>query len=237
MTERVIVYNDVEQLWAACDGFVRESINWVAGTGHRPGVFFSGGATYVPFYGRFADFAGDVFPTDERLVMPGTGGDIGAMLEREWRVRLVNPESRLITVSRQSDAVTTAALYEQSLRSWQAQGGAWAVALLSLGVDGHTASLFPSLASSWEGSDAWVVPVEGAPEPFTSRISVSPTLLRQVPRHIVVAIGSDKKDIIKSWLVKRERLPVEYVQPFYERFVLLDRNAALELRPDRYEIL
>jgi 6-phosphogluconolactonase len=235
MIEKIIVFDDEARLWEVCEEKVRETVSWVAGTGHRSGIFVSGGGTFVPFYETIGDIEADVFPTDERMVQSGSSSDTGAMLQREWFDRLVYPQARLVQVPRLGDAPSTAFGYETILRNWQAQGGAWAVALLGVGKDGHTASLFPKQQHVWEANQSLVVPAEGEQEPFVARVSVGPALLQQVPRHIFVITGSGKTDIAKKWLRDRERLPVEYLQPLEERYILLDAIAARDLDPKSYE--
>jgi 6-phosphogluconolactonase len=236
MIEHVVVFNDEAELWQTCAELITQQVGWVSGTGRRAGMFVAGGSTYLPLYAQLGDFQADIFPTDERMVPPGTSFDTGAMLQREWIDRLVHPELCLAQVQRLGDAPSTAVTYEQQLREWQSKGGIWGVALLGVGNDGHTASLFPGQRNMWEGTQSWVIPAEAEQEPFVPRVSGSPALFGLVPRHIIVLAGSGKTDIARKWLREREKLPVEYVQPSEERYVLLDRIAARDLDPKQYDL-
>lgn len=236
MIQHVTVFSNEAELWRTCEELVAEHVAWVKGAGRQAGIFASGGGSFLPLYNRAGDFEADIFPADERMVPPETSFDTSAMLQREWVDRLVDPHLKLHQVQRLGDAPSTAVAYGQQLREWQARGGIWAVALLGVGQDGHTASLFPGQRHQWEATSEWVVPAEAEQEPFVPRVTCSPALLAQVPRHIVVLTGSAKTDIARKWLRERENLPVEYVQPSEERFVLLDRIAARDLDPQQYDL-
>ncbi|HSI20974.1 MAG TPA: 6-phosphogluconolactonase [Verrucomicrobiae bacterium] len=234
MIEHIFVFSNESDLWAVCEQKLRESVDWVSGTGRRPGVFFSGGGTFIPFYERFGDIQGDVFPTDDRMVPEGTVSDTTSMLRREWHRKVVEPGSRVVGVERLGSAQETAAQYEQKIRTWTERGGVFAAALLGVGSDGHTASLFPGQRDMWETTQSWVVATEGEQEPLVPRVTVTPELLRTVPRHIYVLMGSGKLPIANAWLKERKVLPCELVQPAEERYVLLDSVAARDLDPKTY---
>ncbi len=236
MIEHMLVFDEERRLWEACEQYLRETVDWVAATGRRPGAFFSGGSSFIPFYERLGDLPADVFVTDDRLVPPGSAADTGAMLEREWYSRLVEPQSSLRGINRLGDAASTAEAFDRDLRAWNGQGGVWAAALLGVGSDGHTASLFPGQQNIWEGNPAWALATQPEQEPFVPRVTVSQTLLREVPRHIVVLTGSGKTDIARRWLKERERLPISSIEPADERFVLLDRIAARDLPSSLYDL-
>lgn len=236
MIEHIIVFNEEAKLWQHCAELLSDQVNWVASAGRRAGIFLSGGGTYLPLYEKLGDVSADIFLADERMVPPGSSFDTGAMLEREWLSRLVKPEANLFPVTRQGeDAPTTAMVYEQLLHEWEEKGGVWAAALLGVGKDGHTASLFPGQRNIWEGTQSWVIPAQAEQDPRVPRVSVTPTLLARVPRHVIVLTGSEKTEIAKNWLHERQPLPVEYIQPSDERYVLLDRIAARDLDPKQYD--
>jgi 6-phosphogluconolactonase len=235
MTERILVFDLDANLWAACEQFVQESVGVVTNARARAGLLVAGGATLLPFYERAGDLAADIFPTDERMVGPGNPADTSGMLQREWGSRFVTPQSRIVPVPRQADAAGTAAVYSQMLREWAAGGGGWAAALLGVGGDGHIASLFPGQLEQWGTTEEWVVAAQPEQEPMVPRVTVTPSLLAQVPRHIVVITGSDKIDITRRWLKDREPVPAQMIHPVNERIILLDRSAARDLDAKDYE--
>ena len=235
MTERILVFDQQPNLWAACEQFVQESVGLVTRQGQRAGLLVAGGTTLLPFYEHATDPTADIFPADERMVPIGHPADTGSMLQREWLGRLLVSHSRVVAVQRAQDAAATAALYEQVLYNWTNDGGTWAAAVLGVGTDGHVASLFPGQAEGWLKTGQWVIPADAEQEPRVARITTTPAFLATLPRHIIVLCGSAKTEIATRWLREREDLPCEIIQSTVDRIVLLDRNAARNLDPKHYE--
>ncbi len=89
--------------------------------------------------------------------------------------------------------MTSATRYHQDLRRFMNGNGRITLGLLGLGVDGHTASLFSSDDVA-RGDNLYAVAVSHDPKP--DRISVTPELLRRVERLVILAVGSEKQDIV-----------------------------------------
>jgi len=68
------------------------------------------------------------------------------------------------------------------------------VALLSMGDDGHVASLFPNCRIDAVGTNVSIC--RESPKPPPIRISLSASYLRRIPERFVVAIGSGKRDTL-----------------------------------------
>jgi 6-phosphogluconolactonase len=66
------------------------------------------------------------------------------------------------------------------------------IALLGLGEDGHTASLFPGHPEVRDESGALCLPVRGAPKPPPERVTLSLPLLRAARHCLLLATGSGK---------------------------------------------
>jgi len=79
------------------------------------------------------------------------------------------------------------------------------LALLGMGEDGHTASLFPGNPAL--DDERLVIPVFHAPKPPPERVSMGYTVLNQARRRIVLVAGKDKKEALLR-IRKGERLPV-----------------------------
>lgn len=80
------------------------------------------------------------------------------------------------------------------------------VLLLSVGLDGHIASLFP-LSEAVEESRRRVVPVLGLTTPF-SRLTITAPVIRSAKKIFVMALGPGKRAIYKKAL----RQPLNTVQ-------------------------
>ncbi|HEU4743097.1 MAG TPA: 6-phosphogluconolactonase [Meiothermus sp.] len=95
------------------------------------------------------------------------------------------------------------------------------LALLGLGEDGHTASLFPgNLALE---SPRWVVPVHDAPKAPPERVSLGLAALSQTRTAIYLVTGAEKQEPLRR-LLAGEDIPPNRVQAD-EVIVLADQAA------------
>jgi len=73
------------------------------------------------------------------------------------------------------------------------------IATMGVGIDGHTAGIFPHQSNfDYETAD-WVVSYEIAPEvnPYTQRITVTPTFLKtQITQVIGLITGEEKREVL-----------------------------------------
>lgn len=95
------------------------------------------------------------------------------------------------------------------------------LALLGLGEDGHTASLFPG--SPALESARLVVPVHRAPKPPPERVSLGLAALSQARTVIYLVAGAEKREALRR-LLAREDIPPNRIQAD-EIIVLADRAA------------
>ena len=98
----------------------------------------------------------------------------------------------------------------------------FAVTLLGLGDDGHTASLFPGTTALSE-RQKWVTAVVGAkPEP---RITMTYPVLESSAATIFLVAGAAKKPILDRVLAGDLDLPASHVRPQGEFYVFCDAAA------------
>lgn len=99
------------------------------------------------------------------------------------------------------------------------------LALLGMGEDGHTASLFPGHAIAPE---ALVIPVHQAPKPPPERVSLTPSALVSSRAILILVTGVGKREALADWR-RGVDLPVARVASAGQRVeVLMDRAAAGE---------
>jgi 6-phosphogluconolactonase len=96
------------------------------------------------------------------------------------------------------------------------------LALLGMGPDGHTASLFPGHPSL--SASGWTVGVHDAPKPPPDRVSLTLAALRQARRVLVLVTGEDKAQALA--MAQRGEVPAGLI-PWAE--FLVDRAAASAL--------
>lgn len=97
------------------------------------------------------------------------------------------------------------------------------LALLGLGEDGHTASLFPQNPALQD--PALVVPVWGAPKPPPERVSLGLSALSQSRSLVFLVTGSEKR-LALAQLLAGEKIPPTQIHS-EERIVLVDRSASV----------
>ena len=201
-------------------------------------VALSGGGTPGKLYRLLADSRycnrmpwslTEVYWGDERhLPAGGPGRNDSEVLPLLADVGL--PASQIHTVPYVTgDVSQAAAQYEQLLRK-QAQPGEplLDLAILGLGTDGHTASLFPGTAPL-EETERLVVPNYAAYEDrFPERVTLTFRAINDCETVLFIVTGSSKRAILRRVLAGPESppLPAQRVQPSSGRlFWLMDEAA------------
>ena len=102
-----------------------------------------------------------------------------------------------------------AAAYETELRKFFGVAApAFDLQLLGLGVEGHTASLFPG-SPALDDQQHWVESVEAPARP-PKRLTLTPVVLNQGRNTFFLAAGGDKREIIASLRNEPESKPSQY---------------------------
>ncbi len=92
----------------------------------------------------------------------------------------------------EAQAISASALYEEELAASLGSAPAFDLALLGLGADGHTASVFPSRAGSEDEGAGRLVAVTRSPLPPPLRMTLTLGALRGARRRVFLVRGSDK---------------------------------------------
>jgi 6-phosphogluconolactonase len=198
----------------------------------------SGGSTPRLLYRLLADpaepFAGrvpwpqvHVFFGDERAVPP----DDPASNYRMAREALLDrvPCGSVHRMEAELGAPEAATRYEAALRDHfgAAEVPVLDLALLGLGADGHTASLFPGSPALRERRH-WVMAAEGPP-PAVERITLTPPVLERARSLLFLVAGEDKAEPLRRLLRPRPGeapIPAGQLRPGGSVLVLADRVAA-----------
>lgn len=101
---------------------------------------------------------------------------------------------------------------------------AFDLVLLGLGADGHTASLFPG-SPALEEKRRLAVRVEGAPKPYTERITLTLPVLSAASRVLFLATGAGKREAAAKLQAGDASIPAALVAA-RKRLVFLDESAA-----------
>ena len=173
---------------------------------------------------------------DERLV-PYDHADSNFRMAHEALLKHVPVQrENLHPIPTNLPADQAAQVYEQVLR---AHFGRWRLprldlALLGIGSDGHTASLFPSSAALAE-KERWVMPhSRGVNEP--ARVTLTLPILNNAHRVHFLVTGKPKASALRAAL-ESGTLPVQRVQPKKgELLFLVDAAATGKLDRVRIEV-
>jgi len=242
-TSEIIIVEDLEMLSRkAADLFVEQT---VAVLKTRPffSMALSGGSTPESLYSLFASDPGikakiawekvHIFWGDERHVPPDHPQSNFRMANRTMLAGLPLPRGNIHRVmAEDADADRAARRYEQEIsRFFQVQAGQFPcfdLIWLGMGVDGHTASLFPQSAALTENKRLvvanWV-------EQFQShRISMTLPVLNHAKCLIFLVSGAAKAETLKQVLESDSRapqFPAQLIQPLHGKlYWIIDRAAA-----------
>ena len=191
-------------------------------------IALSGGSTPRHAYERAAELVGDwdgarLWLGDERVVPPEDERSNFGMARAAF-----GEEAPIERVATELGIVAAAGDYEARLR----EAGGIDLALMGLGPDAHTASLFPGKPALLE-TRRWVtgVPVAGM-EPQVPRVTMTLPLFNAAREVVFLVSGADKAEAVaRAWgQTPDAEAPAARVQPASGRLlVLLDEAAAARL--------
>ena len=128
---------------------------------------------------------------DERCVPPGDGRSNYRLVRESLLDRVARPPSDVHRIRGELGAEPAAALYEEEIRGVRLD-----FALLGIGPDGHTASLFPGAPALDEGQRAAVAAEPGL-EPLVPRVTLTLPKLREAAVVLFLVTGADKADAVE----------------------------------------
>jgi len=221
----IFVFETPEQLaLAAAERFVEYAVE-LRGMTERFSVALAGGNTPRRVYELLAteQFKNRVewpqvylFFGDERCVPPSHPDSNYAMAYEALISKVPIPTKNVNRIIGEGNANENALAYENQLRTFFT-GLTWPrfdLALLGMGEDGHTASLFPESAALKEMS-RWVVPTRNE-QSGQDRITLTVPVFNQSRRIMVLVTGKKKAQRLKEVLRPQpgsEQLPVQAITP------------------------
>jgi 6-phosphogluconolactonase len=230
----VRVLPDPAALARAAAGLFADAARRAAAERGRFVVALAGGSTPRAAYELLAGPLGADVPWarvhvcfgDERGVPPDDAASNYAMARDALLARVPVPEAQVYRLEGEREPADAAARADALLRGLLGDGGL-DLALLGMGADGHTASLFPG-SPALDERERWVVATE-APPGVTPRPRLTLTLpaLAQA-RHVVVLVaGAEKRDALRRALADEPPLlPVARVRGREATTFLVDAAAA-----------
>jgi 6-phosphogluconolactonase len=205
-------------------------------------LVLSGGATPLPLFERLAQppyrdqvpwAQTDVFWADERMVPAGHEESNFGRARSALLRHVPIPDAQLHPVNGDLDAQQASDGYANELARFAAPGQRWPrfdLVLLGLGADGHTASLFPTLAGQIPDDAAvWAVEAPDAGRPV-SRVTLTPAAINDARDVIFLVVGRDKAQALAQALtpgVHGHEWPARLIQPVHGGLTwFVDKDAA-----------
>jgi 6-phosphogluconolactonase len=229
----VDVARDYDQLSRTAAQRVGAAVRSTLSGQETAALALAGGSTPRGLYERLADAALPwdrihLYWGDERFV-PHDHPKSNVQLVRETLLDgapLSNANLHPMPTTGPPDAA--AAAYADTLhRAFADRPHTFDLALLGMGTDGHTASLFPEHDPSPTDS-AWVRAVSAPPRhDVRQRLTCTLPVLNAARRAFVLVSGAAKRDTVQAALRDRDAsLPVARVRPREQLVWMLDRAAA-----------
>jgi len=171
-------------------------------------IILAGGATPRKLYQQLRNLSTDwrhwhVYFGDERYLPAGDPARNDSMANAAWLDHVPIPPAQIHRVPSASDVATAAAAYAVVLE--QAPG--FDLALLGLGEDGHTASLFPGELTACN-STALAIAITNAPKPPPQRVSMTPACLSKPTAVWFMVTGDSKRQALQEWLAGAQLPPL-----------------------------
>jgi 6-phosphogluconolactonase len=204
----------------------------ISGGSAPPGVFRQ--LCDQPLRGRVPWEQLSVIWCDERAV-PFDSPDSNYRLARETLLDHVPiPSIQVYPVATYYEPARAAEVYSRQVAALLgAHDGQIDIALLGMGPDGHTASLFPGYPELQAPPGTLAVAVANAPKPPPSRVTLTPEALSRVAHVIFLVAGADKAAKVHDALrgpYDPHTTPAQIVRPPEgEVLWMLDAAAASEL--------
>lgn len=205
----------------ACRHIVQAAEKAIATRG-RFSIALAGGRTPQRTYRLLSATAAawdrwQIFFGDERCLPADDPQRNSFMAAKAWLERVPIPPGQIHVIAAELGPQQGARRYEPLVR----QALPFDLALLGLGSDGHTASLFPGLPME---QDRLVQPVFAAPKPPAERVTLSAAALSQSREILVLVSGREKRSALCAWR-RGEQRPISALQPLGEGTVIYDRAA------------
>lgn len=201
----------------------------------RLSLALSGGSAAESYFAsirqqnRFPWSQTEIFQVDERLVPRDSPDSNGRLIDQY----LGETEARLHLVRTELGALQAAEIFRHELIEifQKSKKNGFSLVVLGLGIDGHTASLFPGQERELTSQEA--VLITESPEKPSARISLGIEPINNSDNIIAIVVGDKKSNIIKRLFNNNQRdpaLPFSYLQKKNIE-IILDQDAGQEITP------
>lgn len=247
----IVVARDLEDLCERAAEMVARAITDQVLARGRATIVLSGGTTPRRVYERLAigTFQQAIpwdqvylFWGDERCIPPDDPDSNYKMAHDTLISKVSIPKENIYRMpTERSDHQEAALEYEKTLRNFFGLAGeGWPrfdLALLGIGTDGHTASLFPGSPILSEKKQ-WVVAAY-VEKLKVYRLTLTPSVFNHSAQVIFLAAGKEKAPVIKESFTadhRSSRFPFQEIRPHEGKLIFFLDQAACSLSPPFYEV-
>jgi len=230
----LFIADDTATLIEAVAAGIR-AVAWSALLGaERFRIALAGGSTPRLLYPRLIDAVDwqrtDVFFGDERAVPPDDAQSNYRMARETLLAPAHVPDANVFRWRAESADLDAAARdYERELRA-RPTAPRLDLALLGLGPDGHTASLFPGTAAL--GVEDRLAVANDVPQLGTRRLTLTYPVFREAGEVFFLVTGRDKHAALADVVRPRSTLPAaRIIQRTRSTCIFCDRDAAQDIKP------
>src|SRR6266702_4521378 len=241
---QISIYPDTNTLSREAAQFIVRLANEAIVTHGRFTIALSGGSTPKVLYSLLGDepyrsqidwAQVDIFWSDERCVPPDSEESNYHLAQQVLLSKIPIPESQVhrMPADRPDRDAASQAYTEEMYRTFGTNRiPKFDLMQLSMGPEGHTASLFPHQESLHE-QQRLVMPVN-VPKPPPPRLTSTPPLLNAAKHVLFLVAGSEKADALKAvpeGEYEPDEYPAQIVRPVNgDGTWMLDTSAAGKLR-------
>jgi 6-phosphogluconolactonase len=212
------IYPDIAALSEAALGDVLRILKDAVAKRERFSIALAGGHTPAKLYALWAEKykaqtpwkAVHLFFGDERFVPEDDLLSNYRMVRETLISQVPIPQENVHPMRTNFSSPEKAAeAYEVELRRYFGEGPpAFDVQLLGLGIEGHTASLFPG-SPALDETQRWVLAVTAPAEP-PQRLTLTPVTLNQGLNTFFLVAGENKREILKALRTEPDSAPSSY---------------------------
>jgi 6-phosphogluconolactonase len=177
-----------------------------------------------------------IFWGDERLVPPDDPGSNYGQVAGILLDRISIPATNAHRLKGESNPDEAVSCYKEELRLVASGDRAWPrfdLALMGLGGDGHTASLFPGPVSAVEQTEPVVAVTADYNGRPANRISLTPLVFNDARQVLFLVAGASKAEVLAAVVngpYRPELWPAQRIQPHTGKVTwLIDEAAARKL--------
>ena len=156
---------------------------------------------------------------DERFLPAGHPDRNSTLIEKTWLKHCSFPLANHHRIPDGLSLEETAQQYEELIETWLPID----FALLGIGADGHTASLFPENIEKDIANKITCIPVDNAPKPPPQRISLSYSVFNQAKTVCFIAGGNEKRQLLQQWQ-KNPALPCNRIHGVEDTLLITDQD-------------